>query len=168
MKSSTEAELVGVSDVMPQVLWTRYSMPARGYTVSGSLIYQDNQSAMLLEKNGCGSSSKWTRHINIRYFFVVDRIANGEVKVEYCPTGDMLADFFTKPLQGCTFQKFRNQIMNLKGDYGSKVTQDRRSVLGGQLKAMTNTTGNITNIPTTSAPKHYGPQTVRCKEKNER
>jgi hypothetical protein len=61
-------------------------------------IYQDSQSAILLENNGRGSSNKRTQHINIRYFFVADRIANGKVKIDYCPTGDMLADFFTKPL----------------------------------------------------------------------
>ena len=107
------------------------------------------------------------QHINIRYFFVADRIADGEVKVEYCPTGDMLADFFTKSLQGCTFQTFRNQIMNLNSDRVSKITQDHRSVLGGQSKAMTNTTGNNTSIPTTSAPKRSGPQTVRRRIRDE-
>jgi hypothetical protein len=80
-KSSTEAELVGVNDVMPQVLWTRYFLEAQGFKVSDSIIYQDNQSAILLEKNGRASSSKRTRHVNIRYFFVTDRIANGEVSV---------------------------------------------------------------------------------------
>ena len=84
---------------------------------------------MLLEKNGRGSSGKRTRHINIRHFFVADRIASKEVKVEYCPTGDMLADFFTKPLQGTLFRKFRNIIMNC--DPASTTgLEDRRSVLG--------------------------------------
>jgi hypothetical protein len=105
-KSSTEAELVGVNDAMPQVLWTRYFLEAQGYNVDDSIIYQDNQSAILLEKNGKGSSSKRTRHINIRYFFVTDRIAGNEVSVQYCPTAEMVADFFTKPLQGSLFKKF--------------------------------------------------------------
>lgn len=48
-KSSTEAELVGVNDVIPQVLWTRYYLEAQGFTVSDALVYQDNQSAILLE-----------------------------------------------------------------------------------------------------------------------
>jgi hypothetical protein len=51
-KSSTEAELVGVNDVMPQVLWTRYFLEAQGYGVNDSIIYQDNQSAILLEWTG--------------------------------------------------------------------------------------------------------------------
>eukprot|EP00978_Attheya_sp_CCMP212_P048299 scaffold500167_cov161-Attheya_sp.AAC.1 len=77
-KSSTEAELVGVNDLMPQILWTQYFMEAQGYTVDQSLVAQDNLSAMLLENNGRASSSKRTRHINIRYFFVTDRIKAGE------------------------------------------------------------------------------------------
>jgi hypothetical protein len=111
-KSSTEAELVGVDDVMSQVLWTRYFLEAQGYEVIESKVFQDNQSAILLEKNGRGSSSKRTRHINIRYFFVTDRVKSKEVSIEYCPTGEMTGDFFTKPLQGSPFQKFRNRVMN--------------------------------------------------------
>jgi hypothetical protein len=127
-KSSTEAEIVGVNDAMPQILWTRYFLEAQGYGVKDSIIYQDNQSSILLEKHGKASSSKRTRHINIRYFFVTDRIASGEVSVEYCPTGVMIADFFTKPLQGILFQKFRNFIMNI--DQQTYSMQDHRSVLG--------------------------------------
>ena len=96
-------------------LWTRYFLEqAQGYDITDSLIYQDNQSAMLLENNGHSSSSKRTRHINIRYFFVTEHIASKEVSVTYCcPTGDMMADFFTKSLQGSLFKKFRDQILNI-------------------------------------------------------
>ena len=115
--------------MLPQILWTRYFLEAQGYGTEESIIYQDNQSAILLAKNGRGSSSKRTRHINIRYFFVADRITSKEVKVEYCPTGEMIADCFTKPLQGSLFKKFRDFIMN--GDPSmSTHHEDRRSVLG--------------------------------------
>jgi hypothetical protein len=126
-KSSTEAELVGVSDVLSQVIWTRYFMEAQGYAVKDSIVYQDNQSAMLMEKNGRASSGKRTRHINIRYFFVTDRVANRELSIEYCPTKEMFADFFTKPLQGTPFRAFRDWIMNVNPD--EHPNQDYRSVL---------------------------------------
>lgn len=125
--SSTEAELVGVNDVMPQVLWTKYFLEEQGFDATQSVIYQDNQSAMLLEKNGRASSGKRTRHINIRYFFVKDRIDSGEVSVEYCPTKEMLADYFTKPLQGSQFKVFRNLIMNANPPDDNHA--DYRSVL---------------------------------------
>mmetsp|Transcript_27381 Transcript_27381/g.74869 ORF Transcript_27381/g.74869 Transcript_27381/m.74869 type:complete len:119 (+) Transcript_27381:66-422(+) len=76
-------------------------------------MYQDNQSAIKLEKNGMRSSSRRTRHINIRYFFVTDRIAANELSIEYCPTLDILADYFTKPLQGALFRKFRNRLLGI-------------------------------------------------------
>jgi hypothetical protein len=113
-KSSTEAELVAVDDVMPMILLMRYFLHAQGYGMNGSLIYQDNQSAILLEKNGRASSGKRTRHINIRYFLVADRVKAKEVQIEYCPTERMLADYLTKPLQGANFLWFRNNILNVQ------------------------------------------------------
>jgi hypothetical protein len=112
-KSSTEAELVGVDDVMPMILWTRQFLEGQGYTIQDNIVFQDNQSAMLLENNGQRSSTKRTRHLKIRYFFVTDKIKSKEMSVEYCPTGDMWADVFTKPLQGAAFAKFRRLILNL-------------------------------------------------------
>ncbi len=76
-----------------------------------NIVYQDNKSAILLEKNGKRSSSKRTRAINIRYFFITDQDEKGNLKVEYCPTGDMVGDYFTKPLQGDVFRKFKAAIM---------------------------------------------------------
>jgi hypothetical protein len=59
-KSSTEAELVGVNNVMPLTLWTQYFLDAQGYSVCENKVFQDNQSAILLEKNGRRSSSRRT------------------------------------------------------------------------------------------------------------
>jgi hypothetical protein len=133
-KSSTEAELIGVSDVMSQILWTMYFMEAQGYPLEDNNVYQDNQSAMLLEKSGRGSSSKRTGNINIRYFFVTDRIKEGEMRVEYCPTGDTVANYFTKPLQGSLFRKMRDTIMNVSASGGPASMQlpRPRSVLDGK------------------------------------
>ena len=49
-KSFMEAELVGVDDVSIYVIWTKYFMEAQGYKTKENIIYQDNQSAILLEK----------------------------------------------------------------------------------------------------------------------
>jgi len=115
-KSLTEAKIIALSDVLQQVVWTRYFLEAQGYIMSDYIVYQDNQSAILLEKHGKASSSKRTRHINIRYFFVCDRIHNKELSVVYCPTLQMLADHFTKPLQGSQFQILRNRTRNYNPD----------------------------------------------------
>ena len=81
---------------------------------------------MLLENNGRASSSKRTRQLNVRYFFI---------RVEYCPTADMIGDFFPKPLQGALFTKL-NIIMNVpssislfQDDHSPPSSQDHRRVL---------------------------------------
>ena len=97
----------------------RRFLEGQGYTVSDNVLYQDNQSAMLLGTNGRGSSSKRARHMNIRYFFVADCQKRNEIIITYCPTDEMIGDFFTKPLGGAKFRRFRNIIMNCDvDDYG--------------------------------------------------
>ena len=78
-----------------------------------NIIFQDNNSAILLEKNGKTSSGKRTKHISIRYFFVTDRINKGEVSVAWLSTDDMTGDLFTKPIQGALFRSFRDLIMGV-------------------------------------------------------
>ena len=112
-RSSTETELVAVHDVLPQILWTRYFLEHQGYKVKDTTLYQDNLSAMLLENNGKGSSSKRTRHLQIRFFFVTDMINAKQLSVEHEPTGTMVGDFYTKPLQGTAFRTFRDRILNI-------------------------------------------------------
>lgn len=113
-KSSTEAELVGAGDFLPQTIWTTNFIEAQGYHVTRSEFHQDNQSAMKMEKNGRQSAGQRSRHINIRYFFIKDKIDKGHISLMYCPTGEMIADFFTKPQQGGMFTRFRDVVMGIK------------------------------------------------------
>ena len=78
-RSSTEAELVGVDDCMLQILWMRYFLEAQGYQIQNSVVYQDNQSTILIANNGRASSSKRTCNMSIRYFFVTDCIQAGDL-----------------------------------------------------------------------------------------
>ena len=115
-KSSTKAELVAMNNVMPLILWTQYFLEAQGYEVHKNKVFQDNKRTLLLEKNGKCLISCWICHITILYFFVTDWIQSKEVAIEYCPTDEMLAHMFTKPLQGAAFHKFQATILNLQDD----------------------------------------------------
>ena len=127
VKSSTEAEIVGTDDVMPQILWTLYFLEAQGYKIDNNVLYQDNKSSILLETNGRGSSGKRTRHIDVRYFFIADRVKSGEIRIEHCPTGIMIADYFTKALQGALFWKLRDMIMgNTEIPLPSELNKDKQ------------------------------------------
>jgi ATP-dependent protease HslVU (ClpYQ) peptidase subunit len=110
-KSSSEAELVALSDNTAQVIWVRNFLVDQGYNIDPATIYQDNQSTIAMVKNGKSNSTR-TRHIAIRFYFVTDRVASKEIKIEYMRTGDMIADILTKPLQGALFNRLRNLLLN--------------------------------------------------------
>ena len=113
-KSSTESELVGASEYVPYNLWQLLFLTAQGYKPSKNILFQDNMSTIKMLKNGKDSCTGNSRHIDIRHFFVKDRIDKKEIEVEYCPTNLMIADYFTKPLQGRLFTMFRDLIMGYK------------------------------------------------------
>jgi histone deacetylase 1/2 len=110
-KSSTEAELISLSDGCSQVIWSRDFLIAQGYHMQEAVIFQDNTSTIALIKKGKSGSDR-TRHIHIRYFFVKDRVASGEIKIEYIPTESMTADALTKPLAGKRFLEMRRKLLN--------------------------------------------------------
>ena len=136
-KSSTEAELIGASDMLGQTLWTLYFLRAQGYDTIKTTLYQDNTSAIALEENGKMSSSQRTRHINIRYFFIKDKVEKDEITIVYCPTEDMVADYFTKPLQGAQFRRFRDMIMGV-----SRVSSKERVGKGDASDTTDNVNGH--------------------------
>jgi histone deacetylase 1/2 len=133
-RSSTEAELIGVYDALPSILHTRYFLEAMGYNVKHNVIYQDNKSSITLEKNGRTSSSKRTKHIKIRYFFIKDMIAQREVEVRHCPTEEMWSDILTKPKQGKDFIMMRSKLLGWEarldapGDAAEQTRTQRNSV----------------------------------------
>ncbi len=110
-KSSTESKLVGVDDMMQIMLFACYFLLSQGYGIVENLLLQDNKSSILLEQNDKASSGKRTRHINIRYFFITDRVNMNEISIGWCPTKKMVADFMTKPSQGSHFRNLRDYIM---------------------------------------------------------
>ena len=101
-RSSTEYGEVLVDDFIPMILWRNYFLGEQGYSIDTDIL-QDNQSSILRDNNGISSSGKQNKHINIRYFFVADRVKFGDVNITYCQMDYMVRDYFTKPLQGDNF-----------------------------------------------------------------
>lgn len=110
-KSSTEAELVGLSDTASQAIHLRNFVIAQGYEVGPAVIYQDNLSCMALMKRG-GPASERSRHINIRHFWLCERIEDKEVTIEHLGTEKMFANVLTKPVQGAQFVLERRGLTN--------------------------------------------------------
>ncbi|NBR23751.1 MAG: Ty1/Copia family ribonuclease HI [Micrococcales bacterium] len=119
-KSSTEAELIAVSDGISQAIWTRNFLCEQRNISSKTVsrlppaqVYQDNKSTIQLIKNGRSNSAN-TRHIDRRFFFVKDRVDSGDIVIRYLPTDDMVADVMTKPLQGAKFERFRAKLLGMQ------------------------------------------------------
>ena len=122
--SSTVAEIIGVDDAMNFVMWVKLfieqqvvNLPAKliikKLGAQPSVLQQDNTSSIRLEANGKHSSTKRTRHINIRYFDVIDKVKSGDVVIVYHPTGKLVKDYLAKPLNGTPFKNRRNTIMGV-------------------------------------------------------
>ncbi len=86
-------------------------MIGQEYKLGPTKLLQDNQSAIALIHKGKHASSR-SRHVNIRYFFVKDRINSQELDVTCLNTNNMIADIMTKPLKGDRFRKMRAVLMN--------------------------------------------------------
>jgi hypothetical protein len=110
-KSSTEAELVGISDGLSYAIWANYFLKCLGYDVPAIKLFQDNKSTITLAEKGWSSAGR-TKHVDIKYFWIKEKIDEGLVKIEHLGTDDMLADVLTKALPNEKFKKFSFQLLN--------------------------------------------------------
>jgi hypothetical protein len=111
-KSSTESELVGLSDASSSILFVRYFIIHQGYVVGPAIIGQDNNSCITLAEKG-RSTCKNTKHIDNKYFWINDRINSNEIVLEEVRTNLMVADILTKPLNGAQFIFLRNILLGI-------------------------------------------------------
>ena len=71
-------------------------------------IQADNKSAIALAENPIYHGR--TKHIEIRYHFIREKVTEGKIKLEFVPTKDKAADGLTKPLAGEAFTKFLKEL----------------------------------------------------------
>jgi hypothetical protein len=101
-----------MSDSMNQLIHLRRLLIAQGHEIGPATVYQDNQSSMALLAKG-RSTSKRSRHIEIRYFWAKERCDMGDIKVVHRGTALMgPANIPTKPVHGAQFQEERRQLTN--------------------------------------------------------
>jgi hypothetical protein len=145
-RSSTKSELVGVDDTITFIEWISLFMKCQVKDYpdddplkmlgTKNLAKQDNTSTIKLAVNGRRSCGQRTRHINIRYFYITDKINDGTVVVTYCPTKEMISDYFTKPLQGSLFRQHRNAIMGVsEAEYDRYLVEYNKAKEAGRKAA---------------------------------
>jgi transposase InsO family protein len=107
--SSTEAEYIGTTDAAKEGIWLRTLISEVYSKIKGpTLLHCDNQSAITLAKNPAYHAR--TKHIDIRFHFIREAVANGHFILEYCPTNDMPADALTKALNRTKTERFASMI----------------------------------------------------------
>ena len=72
--STTESEVVGVSNYLPNTVWLLKFLEPQGYKTKKGTLYQDNESTIKLLKFGKNSRSRRTRHFDIRFFGIKDKL----------------------------------------------------------------------------------------------
>jgi hypothetical protein len=113
-KSSSEAELVALGELVSSVLGIREFVSCEDITLPATTVNEDNKACMDLVAAGKSTSSR-TKHIRMRYFFVKQHVTSGEIVLRWCETAEMLADFLRKPLTGAQFIELRGEIVAVIG-----------------------------------------------------
>lgn len=97
--SSTEAEYIAVSWSIREAIWLQNFVQELDKKVAKSIkIWVDNQSAIKLSETD--GYNKRTKHIDVRYHHLREKIEDGTIQLEYVPTEENAADILTKAVGG--------------------------------------------------------------------
>ncbi|XP_019179912.1 PREDICTED: uncharacterized protein LOC109175117 [Ipomoea nil] len=108
-RSSTEAEYKALADVSAEVTWVVSLLRELGlHSGEPATLWCDNLGATYLCANPVFHAR--TKHVEIDYHFVRDKVASGDFLVNYVSTADQLADIFTKPLPSPRFTTLRDKL----------------------------------------------------------
>jgi len=111
--SSTESEMIALSEAGKRVVWTRDFLQEIGYEQDVTTIEQDNMSSITLINKGPGRAGQ-SKSIRVRNFWVTNEIQEGSIKLAYVPSEEILADGYTKPLARDRFIKWRDRVLNVE------------------------------------------------------
>ena len=104
--STTEAEYIAAAFCACQCVWIRRILEKIGAEEeSATIIHCDNSSTIALSKHPVLHGK--SKHIEVRFHYLRELVNGETVKLEYCATGNQVADIFTKPLKLEQFEKLR-------------------------------------------------------------
>ena len=107
--SSCEAEYMALTNTTQEALFLMMLMEDFRITVSKPvMLFGDNQGSLDMLKNT--SSNDRSKHIDIKYHFIREKYNEGLINVRYIPTGDNVADIFTKPVTKAKLVQFQNTL----------------------------------------------------------
>jgi hypothetical protein len=103
--STAEAEYIAAGNACTQLVWMKRMLSEYEIKQDSMLLYCDNFSIINISKNPIQRSR--TKHIDIRFHYILELIEEKGISLEYIPTENQRADIFTKPLDKCRFNKIK-------------------------------------------------------------
>jgi histone deacetylase 1/2 len=108
-RSSTEAEYKAVANATAEVIWIEALLKELGVRQrSPPVLWCDNIGATYLSTNPVFHAR--TKHIEIDFHFVRERVARKLLQVRFVSSKDQLADIFTKPLPLPLFDECKRNL----------------------------------------------------------
>ena len=103
--SSCEAEYRAAFTATVECVWLRLLMADLDVGQdSPTTIFTDSQSALAVARNPIFHAR--TKHIEVHYHYVRERLSTREISLAYVPTKDNIVDLFTKALPREKFEAF--------------------------------------------------------------
>ncbi|KAH9140651.1 hypothetical protein LEN26_005264, partial [Aphanomyces euteiches] len=101
---------MGLSEASQEAVWMKRLLLDLGEIDFRTpiVVWEDNQGSIALAKNP--QHHNRTKHIDIRYHFVREKVQDQDIALMYCPTQNMIADIFTKALPAVQFQRLRTKM----------------------------------------------------------
>ncbi len=107
--STTEAEYIALCHCMQEIIFLKLLLKELTFESQHPItIYEDNQSCIKVSNNP--ELHGRSKHIDIRYHFVQEKVEKKEFVIKYCPTQQMIADIFTKALRKHQFAELKTQL----------------------------------------------------------
>ena len=103
--SSAEAEYMALASAGQEAVWMRLltAQLCGSQQMEAVTVFEDNQLAIQMTKNPQFHGR--AKHIGIKFYFIRELVSDGTVKLQYCPTEEMIADILTKGLPQEQFKK---------------------------------------------------------------
>jgi histone deacetylase 1/2 len=114
-RSSTEAEYKALANATAEVMWIQTLLMELGVRAPrAAKLWCDNLGAKYLSANPVFHAR--TKHIEVDYHFVRERVAKKLLDIEYVSTKDQVADGFTKPLPVRQLEMFKHNLNLVRSD----------------------------------------------------